>query len=203
MLTKDNELIKVKRVVADAQFTAAQSLEAVYADLKNIALPATASASLIIAPVGLLFGGLLMIGEEIAMATLLKEYADEMKDYYTTMKEISHLNAQVCVLNLIEKQIKGLTLTTNTIATDAQDFAAGWDYLIADTKETVGLFMKSSPSEAATIITTQIAAAKKEWDAAIQQAQKLQPTGGQIPNKSFDTPTGMISAFQKNAKNAK
>lgn len=169
-----------------------------------IAEPATATATFALSTtgIGLLIGGIIMIGELAALSTMLGLYADAVKHVNHLQNEIYDLKREVTMLHAIEKQITGLQKNTNSVVLASANVENGWIALTRDLEDTIKHLQDITPEQAAIVIKTNLSAANKEWGVVLEQAKILQPSGGELPAKKFDSSKDLIKAIEDQAKGA-
>lgn len=150
--------------------------------------------------IGLLIGGLIVIGEIIAIATTLALYAEGQQKMHDLVVQLNALNAEVAQLHIIESQVTGLQKNTKTVVDTSAQVADGWLALAADITNTMKQLEKITPEQAAILINTELGAANKDWAVVLTQAEALQPKGGKLESKKYETADEMVKAIKDSAK---
>ncbi len=163
-----------------------------------IALPMTTSGTALLSEtgVGVIIGGILMIGELAALGTELGMYASAMKQVNSLLGQLHQLESQVAELSTIESQITGLKQNTDTIITASTSVAQAWIALHADMDNTIKHLQLISPADAAIVIKSELATANADWKVVLEQAKVLQPDGGELDKKEFDSSDDMVKAIE-------
>ncbi|XP_064383991.1 uncharacterized protein LOC135332981 [Halichondria panicea] len=202
VMTKDNTKIQEDQASL-VEWKTKADLE-IFAILAfGISLPVTVVATALLSEtgVGVLIGGIIIVGELIAIGVLLAEYAEAMKNVNDLITAIKEMKSEVAQLHLIEGQISGLQKNTEKVVAYSANVADGWLALSDDMKETIGHLQSISPQQAAIYIEINLKAANKDWGVVLQQAKNLQPKGGQLEQKIYATSDEMVKAIQAQAKN--
>lgn len=203
VMTKDNNAILDK--LADLTMWKGKAIGYEMAAVSmGVAIPITAAATAVFSEtgVGLLVGGILMAGELAALGTMLGLYAEAMHHVNDLTSDINDLQTQVAQLTTIEQQITGLNEHVQIVSTTSSDVADGWQTLKNNMDKTIGHLNEISPTDAALFIKIDLSAANKEWGLVLDQAKVLQPTGGALDSKTYESSTDMVKAIDTQAKGA-
>ena len=196
IMTEDNEKIAEKQKELCEWKEKATKYQIAYT-AAAVAMPITVATTYFFSETGVavLFGGILFAGEVATLATMLTLYADAMHHVHQLTYEISILHKQVAELTLIEHQISGLHKNTEHCVTSTTKLVDGWAGLQKNLESIVELIEEASTEDAVSIIENQLSAANEKWGVVLKQAKALQPSGGQLEQKTFDTPADMLKAI--------
>ena len=201
VISGDNEELKQKKGKRDAELATAHKLE-IAMIVDAAAMPVTAGVTLALSEtgVGLVIGGIIFAVELGAYAGMEIAYANAMDKVNSLTQEIDQLNKEINSLKAVETQIGGLQKASKEIADAAAGLADRWHMLVADMGQLIKRVESVSPKQAAIVIKIELEAANKDWQVVLKQAMKLQPSGGEIPHKTFKSMDAYVKALKSKAR---
>ena len=187
---------KMNNLSADLAKARAKALRLEIAILAEAGLtPFTVAGTYAAGSVGVIVGGIMLPIEIGALAGMLVEYADAIKEVHSIQHQITEMKAEMTHLHEVETQITGLHNASLYVMEGAKSVENGWLALASEIQMLIKRAEGISPEELVVMIGSELATMNKDWQDVIEQTKKLQPAGGVIGHITYKTVDEMLLAI--------